>query len=169
MAKVFTSNGTEIRVLSLIGAYPLLLASGEKQIELRTWTTNFRGYVAFHCSKSSADDESYEYFDVDENDCPKSAIIGVGKLVEVIKFDKDSWFLHQDVHLRDDSYCEVMEETRGKPMYGHRFEQCWIFELPVLDVSGSRNYWSPRTENQEEAMYWVKEYIDLFVAEGLMN
>lgn len=53
-AKGAKKSDVEIRALSLLQPWASLLVFAEKQVETRSWRTNYRGPVAIHASQSPA-------------------------------------------------------------------------------------------------------------------
>lgn len=157
-----------MRGLSGTGVFPLLLASGVKKMELRSWTTSYRGYALFHCSATKTDDWTFEYYDIPIEDSPKSSILGYGKLFDVIKLDtKELWEEYRDEHLNDDEFEEALEYNNGK-LYGHRFENAECFwDNPIVGVPGSLNYWTPKKEKQVEAFELVKKVHNIVFNQGV--
>lgn len=155
------SNGKkyEMRGFSCTGVYSLLLAKGKDKMNFRSWTTSYRGYVLFHCSATKDDDWTFEDRGEDIEDSPKSSILGYGILENVVKLDtKERFDEYYDEHHSDEHYEEVLEEFNGK-LYAHRFKDAICFDVPIIGVPGSRNYWTPKKENQIEAFKLAKKDI----------
>jgi ASC-1-like (ASCH) protein len=79
-----------MKALSIKQAFAELIVSGKKQIELRTWNTNFRGKFFIH-SSLKADKKAMEKFAFDNLPCGK--IIGTCELIDVKKYESEKDFL----------------------------------------------------------------------------
>lgn len=145
---------TDFRGLSVAGPFGLVLATGVKPIELRSWLTYWRGMTFFHVSQSKDYDHHFKNLDIHPTQCPKSSIVGAGRLVEVITYSTEElWERDRGLHLwaGDETYQEVREDYYGgKPPIGHRFEDAILFDAPVLNVPGARFYWAPTKPDQIE-------------------
>lgn len=155
----------EVRGLSIAGCFSLLLASAEKEIELRTWTTDYRGITLFHCSATKSLDWTYDYYFVEPEECPKKSIVGSGELIEVIQFDtEEKWNELMPQHLNEDTYEEMLDSNNGKPVYGHRYANTWLFKEPIEGVPGALNYWAPLKSEQIKAFEQsVKNILDFLI------
>jgi len=78
---------TEARALSIKNPWLELILSGKKDIEVRTWTTKYRGSVWLHAGKNVDKSQSSRW---DFKDLPTGAYLGRANLVDVIEFDKKS-------------------------------------------------------------------------------
>lgn len=68
------------RALSIRQPWAELILQGRKDIETRSWNTQFRGEFLIHTSKQ-IDIESCEYFKIDPKSLVTGALIGKAKLV----------------------------------------------------------------------------------------
>lgn len=139
---------TEIRALSLIRPYSTLLAEGLKTIEIRTWRTNYRGWVLLHTSASTTNDYKLETWGLVPKDCPRSAIVGAAQVTDCITYNSPKkWEADEDKHC-----CFGVDFSAwlraGKAPIGHIMVDPIRFDEPILDVGGALNYWQPRTEKQ---------------------
>lgn len=100
------SEPTSIRCLSLWQPWASLVAWGEKQIETRSWGTNYRGLVAIHAAKRWTLEEKNCCFDepfrsvltkrtvirqeqyLHDNRLPFGAVIAVATLSDCIKMNQ---------------------------------------------------------------------------------
>lgn len=138
-----------IKALSVAGGFPLLLAKGTKEIEIRSWGTQWSGITLLHSSSSSGYEASFPTFGLRREDCPKFSIVGAARLKTCIKYDRQKWWdAHKSRHLWNEDFAEVLEQY-GKPFYGHVFEDAILFDKPILGVRGAYGYWEPKKERQE--------------------
>jgi len=100
------AKGASLKALSIAGAYPWLLASGKKGIELRCWgEKSHRGLTLLHSSSGSEFEQSFEDYNLTREQCPKFSIIGCAVLVDVICYDsRQKWECDIDRHLWDEDY-----------------------------------------------------------------
>lgn len=75
-----------MKALSLKQPFAELILQGKKKIELRKWSTNFRGEFFIHASKIP-DKKSMEKFNLDN--LPLGVIAGKAKLVEIKKYKNE--------------------------------------------------------------------------------
>lgn len=140
---------TEIRALSLLRPYSTLLAEGLKTIEIRTWRTNYRGWVLLHTSGSTAEDYELETWGLLPEECPRSAIVGAARLTHCVEYSSARmWQRDEENHC-----CFGVDYSSwlraGKAPIGHVMVDPIAFDEPILDVGGALNYWQPRTEKQQ--------------------
>src|SRR5262249_60256705 len=117
--------------LSLKQPWAALLAAGRKTIEVRNWTTSYRGEVLIHAA--NVDDERAEaWAHVDDGLRPlaelRRGVIGVGVLTEVRAYPAlDAFVKDRPRHLNDADWFQ-------KGLYGFRFDLCRV--LPFVVVPG---------------------------------
>jgi activating signal cointegrator 1 len=92
---------TEARALSIKNPWLELILSGKKDIEVRTWTTKYRGSVWLHAGKNVDKSQSSRW---DFKDLPTGAYLGRANLVDVIEFDKKSWESLRSRHLNEGDF-----------------------------------------------------------------
>ncbi len=144
---------TNIRALSIAGPFARLIAEGTKEIELRTWKTNYRGLVLLHSSASTVYDHALKAWEMLPEECPKSAIIGTATLKGCIAYTSARlWHMDEERHLWGETpYAEVVaDHYGGKNPVGHIFENPLLFEEPIRAIPGALNYWTPRNERQHK-------------------
>jgi hypothetical protein len=84
-----------LKALSLIQPWATLVVLGDKQVETRSWKTDYRGRVAVHASKNfPATARAFAFagaaarplarHDLDPHDLPRGAIIGTVEIVDVL-------------------------------------------------------------------------------------
>ena len=129
-----------MKTLSLKNPWGHLICWGIKDIENRTWSTDYRGKILIHCS-SSWDNRSRELsrlftfkqynaipeeimkymFDQTERIMPTSAIIGQCEIVDIVRDSRSIW-------AEPDMYHWVIKNTI-------------LFESPILEVKGKLRLW----------------------------
>lgn len=130
-----------MKALSVKQPWAQLLASGIKDIENRTWRTNYRGWVLIHASQKPVPDGwkalSFEQTDVltklrEKKKLPKgfsfrevrfSSIIGVTKLVDCVQNHPSVWAEH------------------GEGIWHWVFAEARLFANPIPNVNGRLGFW----------------------------
>ena len=87
----------EISILSVRQPYADCIVLGEKEIEVRTWRTDYRGRLYIHAGKQPHKNPSSMHTD----GCVFGAIIGHVDLVDVIPMDFGLFSYYSDKHLCD--------------------------------------------------------------------
>jgi hypothetical protein len=100
-----------------------LIIQGRKTIELRTKRSNHRGPLAIRATKTVLT-SACDKFDLDPEGLITGAIVGVVDLVEVIKFDQNSWQALRDRHLNE-------AFAPGRWHYGWRLENPKRLKEPI--------------------------------------
>jgi hypothetical protein len=89
------------KCLSLKQPYAELLATGRKTIELRTWSTKFRGEFLVHASKK-IDVKACERLKIDPHSLVTGTIIGKATLYDVKAYaNRESFIRDRKKHLAD--------------------------------------------------------------------
>ncbi len=128
------------KTLSIQQPYALLAAMGVKDIENRTWKTDYRGRIYIHaCSVKSAKNIKYAltpeqkeivnrnlliYAFLEDKELMYSSIIGHVDLVDIVEDSSSVWAL--------------------KDHYHWKLENPVLFESPVINVKGQLNFWNCR-------------------------
>ena len=162
------AESRSIRGLSISGPFTWRLASGKKEIELRSWATAFRGVILLHASSGAGYEHLFEHFGLSRKDCPKFALIGAAKLVDCVRYDTEQkWEADRKRHcwVGEETYLEVLSQYGGYP-HGHIMEDAIAFDEPVLDVPGARNYWLPKDPRQKAGF---EKAIALLETSGYLN
>jgi hypothetical protein len=162
------SEACSVRGLSVGGPFAWRLASGKKEIELRSWATKYRGLILIHASSGSGYEELFEHFGLSRKNCPKFALIGAARLVDCVRYDSEQkWEADRDRHcwVGEETYLEVLSQYGGYP-YGHVLEDAIAFDKPIFDVPGSFNYWQPKNDRQKVGF---KKAIELLKACGYLS
>ena len=157
-----------VRALSIAGPFARLIAEGSKEIELLSWTTNFRGLVLLHSSTCRDYDAYFPILEMHPDECPKSAIIGAAILTDCIAYTTPQlWNRDREHHcwMGDESYATIRHDYyNGNPPIGHVFEHPILFEPFILDVPGAFKYWQPNNPRQQagfdRALAIVEELIE---------
>jgi len=82
--------------LSIKQPWAELILRGRKQIEVRSWSTAYRGFVWLHTGRSR-DTAAAQYFNLEN--LPLGAHVGGMDLMDVIPFDPDRWQKWRPNHL----------------------------------------------------------------------
>lgn len=107
-----------MKAITIKNPWAYLICSGEKDIENRSWRTNFRGRVLIHTAKT------YDCRDfVPRVICPspQSAIIGSVEIVDCIWNSSSKWSF-------SDCWNWVLENPE-------------LFDHPILDIRGALSFW----------------------------
>lgn len=121
-----------MKTLSLKQPFAELVASGKKKIELRKWSTKFRGEFLIHASKIP-DKKAMKRFDFRGLLC--GFIVGKATLIDVKDYRKNKKEFKKDknLHLADESWGNfgfVLENAeRIKPIPAKGSLGFWEFEL----------------------------------------
>jgi hypothetical protein len=83
--------------LSVRQPWASLLVFGLKTIEIRSWTTQYRGRLFIHASRTP-DDLAMRRFRLDS--APTGALIGTVELVDIERMTTESWEELADDHLQ---------------------------------------------------------------------
>lgn len=120
-----------MKALTICQPYAELIVRGTKDVENRTWPTNYRGPLAIHAGKSRSwlDDDNY---DIPLDDMTFGAIIGIAELVECVELEKVErpgpldW-LHWD-RFAHGPWCWVLDNVRRIDPIPYRGRQ-GLFEV----------------------------------------
>lgn len=137
-----------MKTLSIKQPWAILIASGIKDIENRTWKTNYRGRIYIHASQQSAgkmvDILSNAQFDLvigghskSLTEKFKSAIIGEVDIVDCV-------INHPSIWAEPTFY--PIDETEGysnqvKPIYNWVLANAVLYDKPILNVKGKLSLW----------------------------
>ena len=162
-----------MKALSIKQPWASLIAHGIKDIENRTWKTNFRGRIYIHATGVSAGhfthvlsesqlDVIYKKTDFRFLDTTliKSAIIGE---VDII----DCFINHPCIWAEKSEYEQVgpyLTYKNDKPTYNWVLANAVLYEKPILNVKGKLSFWE-FDKKQSVCNYcleWVDELPDNF-------
>jgi hypothetical protein len=128
-----------MKAITISQPYASLIASGEKWVENRTWSTNYRGYIAIHAGKGS------KYLSKDRlANYPTGCVIAIAKLTACVELDQ---IQGMDRTLRKNN---LIHGTRfnWEQVCWHKYTEgpwCWILEdinkiTPVI-ATGKQGIW----------------------------
>lgn len=69
-----------MRAMTTHAPFAYALATGQKQQEYRSRSTNYRGWAFLHSGKSTASDDAFSYLDMSPEQAFRGGIIGAGFL-----------------------------------------------------------------------------------------
>jgi len=87
--------------LSVRQPWASLIINGLKTIEVRSWSTDYRGRILIHASRTP-DENGMQRFPMVE--CPLGAIIGSVELISVEKFTNELWYKSAELHLQSGGF-----------------------------------------------------------------
>lgn len=139
-----------MKALSIKQPYAYLICKGIKDIENRTWRTNFRGRVYIHASAKSAN-EPYMIFtdeqidvidniimDICESYELTSAIIGHVDIVDCVESHSSIWAEHW---VTKEWHNGVFGGTYDKVVYNWVLANPVLYDKPILNVKGKLSFW----------------------------
>jgi activating signal cointegrator 1 len=105
------------KALSVRQPWASLIVCGLKTIEVRSWSTSYRGPLYIHAAKS-LDEMAMNRFQLE--DPPTGALLGTVELVRVQRFTAEMWEEFADRHLdngpfREGLYAWHLKEARLLP------------------------------------------------------
>lgn len=89
------------KALSVRQPWASLIVCGLKTVEIRTWSTTYRGQLYIHASKSQ-DDVAMNRFQLDTP--PMGALLGTVELVDVQPFSREMWDELAEKHLDNGAF-----------------------------------------------------------------
>lgn len=142
-----------MKALSIKQPWASLIAHGIKDIENRTWKTNFRGKIYIHASGQFAFDpkkmsglnpiqmKSINDKDIHEEwEFLRSAIIGEVEIVDCVINHSSIWAQQTEVRGKT-----IDNETMyvGKPIWNWVLANAVLYDEPILNVKGKLSFWLP--------------------------
>lgn len=139
-----------MKALSIKQPWASLIAHGIKNIENRTWRTNFRGKIYIHASakdfgslSQALNQEQWsktiEQWDSDYfPNRPLSAIIGEVDIVDCVINHPSIWAEKTDFSQEDPA--SIWNWVLANPV---------LYEKPILNVKGKLSFWFPDTDIME--------------------
>ena len=134
-----------MKCLSIKQPWASLIAHGIKDIENRTWKTNFRGKIFIHASAKSAG-VPIELLNEDQiralqnGFCvfcyPKSAIIGEVDMVDCVVNHKSIWAEKTEFAKSSNQIFYPK-----KPIYNWVLANPVLYKKPILNVKGKLSFW----------------------------
>lgn len=137
-----------MKALTIKQPWASLIAHGIKDIENRTWKTNYRGRIYIHASKTPACfhalsclnndqarlvDLNLSSFDWQCDRLISSAIIGEVDIVDCVINHPSIWAEHTNNFL--------LEKEIVKPVYNWVLANPVIYKEPILNVKGKLSFW----------------------------
>ncbi len=121
-----------MKCLSLKQPFAELLVSGRKTIELRNWTTKFRGEFLVHASKN-IDRDGCKVHGFDPEKITKGAVVGKAVIYDVKEYLNESeFFSDKDKHL-------AVESIYATDRYGFLIKDAERFDKPI-PMPGKLNF-----------------------------
>lgn len=132
-----------MKALSIKQPWASLIAHGIKDIENRTWKTNFRGRIYIHASGTPAK-EPYMIF----TDEQASLFIDSDLDFEMLESYKQTSQIIGEVDIVD---CVINHESiwaeksapGEKPIYNWVLANPVLYDTPILNVKGKLSFWEP--------------------------
>jgi len=131
----------KIKALSLRQPYAELVVIGKKTIELRTWSTKYRGEFLIHAAKTvNVQDCKLAGYDIQDLEFGK--IIGKATLIDVKNYDdfKDEWIKDSSKHLAGKEY---RFSTKGFIL-----QNASKFEKPII-CKGQLNFFTVNVDSMK--------------------
>jgi len=124
-------NDIVIPALSVRQPWAELILRGEKQIEVRTWSTNYRGWIWLHTGKERPGDED---IDSQYGNLFRGGYVGGFLLNAILSFDREKWNLWRGQHLDNGAY--------KSGLFAWLIESAVRFPNPI-PAPGQRNLFYP--------------------------
>ena len=136
----------KMKALSIKQPWADLIVSGVKDIENRTWKTNFRGRVYVHASQKEADRpfgfSRFTSEQIHSMNIPLcfyftykySAIIGEVDIVDCVLSHSSIWAEHETVKKKDGKEIIV-------PVWNWVLANPIKYDNPILNVKGALSFW----------------------------
>ena len=133
-----------MKALSIKQPWASLIAQGIKDIENRTWKTNFRGRIYIHVSASFTKVQKQILQDLvvergvtcyDPETYPVGAIIGEVDIVDCVINHKSIWAEYS---------FEPIDDSEGypeEPIYNWVLENAVLYDEPILNIKGKLSFW----------------------------
>lgn len=110
-----------MKCLSVSQPFAELIISGVKSIDLRGWSTRYRGDILIHAPQKIMKDECQRF---GMNNPVTGAIVGRVSLVGVKKY-------HNMRELHDDSHLHLAQKNVERKRYGFLLEKPYKFATPI--------------------------------------
>lgn len=142
------------RCLTVKNPWAYLIVHGIKDVENRTWKTNYRGNVFIHASAQSVSPLEVltreQFLAIDLYTMPMidsyfeiSRIIGSVEIVDCVLNTKSIWTA---INKSSSNKEEVFGESVELGGYKWILRNPVVFEEPILNVRGKLNLWKPTFE-----------------------
>jgi len=161
-----------MKVLSIKQPWASLIASGIKDIENRTWKTNFRGRILIHASGNPAG-SFFQILSKQQLESIKpswlievlkkgerSAIIGEVDIVDCVINHSSIWAekIHKQPFCRDcadeGGVCPNSGkpcDEKVKPIYNWVLSNPVLYDPPILNIKGKQSFWQYNPSRLAEA------------------
>lgn len=145
-----------MKTITIKQPWASLIVHGIKDVENRTWKTNYRGRVLIHAASKLAIKRSLFCnilpFDVPEirlnwyewawkKDYTTSAIIGSVEIVDCVINHPSIWSEKTEM-MRTQILDEFVLVPKNKPIYNWVLANPILFEEPILNVKGHLSFWN---------------------------
>lgn len=128
-----------MKALTISQPFASLIADGEKWIENRTWSTNYRGPIAIHAGKGS------QYLNKAElAEFPTGVVLAVAELTACVEISQIKWNARSDwsntIRGTSRTWLDALNHEHAEGPW------CWILdnvtklELPI-SASGKQGIW----------------------------
>lgn len=168
-----------MKAITIKQPYAQLICEGVKDIENRTWKTNYRGRVLIHAGAdkklnlNALTSEQYDFaadkLDASNrtptkavNEWSRSAIIGSVEIVDCVR-NHDSIWAEKTQMKRSIGIDEFVLIPKEKPIYNWVLANPILFEEPILNVKGKLSFWDYPMSEEE---YLNLEYTRALQAEN---
>ena len=88
-SQVSENSNPRYVALSVRQPWAYLIVMGQKTIELRSWSTPYRGLLLIHAAKK-VDEKAMRYFDLQDSGLDTGCLVGGVELVDVIRMAPDT-------------------------------------------------------------------------------
>lgn len=130
-----------MKTLSIKQPWASLIAHGIKDVENRTWKTNFRGRILIHSTAKGEPDFTFNHEQhlaiPFEFECPYSAIIGEVDIVDCV-------INHSSIWAEKGKAFNLNGYGHGenyKPIFNWVLENAELYDEPILNVKGKLSFW----------------------------
>lgn len=110
-----------MKAISIRQPWAQLILSGKKKIDLRSWSTEYRGPLIVHASKT-IEEEACLRFNLQPSALPKGVLLGWVMLDKIERLDPETYKTQEQLHLSSNPY--------SSPIYGWFFSKPQLFDQP---------------------------------------
>lgn len=143
-----------MKALSIKQPWASLIAHGIKDIENRTWKTNFRGRIFIHASGKQAkyvfspeqiEKMKKQNYPIDITNL--SAIIGEVDIIDCVINHPSIWAEKTDISNSRQTTSGIFVD---KPIYNWVLANPVLYEKPILNVKGKLSFWETDYQHCED-------------------
>jgi ASCH domain len=98
LRRTLADDGSELKVLTVRQPWASLIVAGVKDVENRSWRTNYRGRLGIHAGSRIEQDALEVHGHLLDEDLPLGALIGTVTLVDCVDDSSSSWAIPGDWH-----------------------------------------------------------------------